>query len=1039
MRWLKRILQSNKEESYARSLIEASLDPLVTVNAQGKITDVNHAMEQVTGVSRENLVGTEVAIYFTEPDKARAGYQGTFEKGAITDYPLTIRHKDGRLTDVLYNATVYRDARGVVQGVFAAARDITEAKRANLLDNILQSATRYAIVGIDLDRRVLSWNEGARRNYGYSAGEVIGRESSMLHAPEDIASGAVERLMATAYATGVAEGEFERVRKDGTRFLASVVITRRNDPSGRPIGYLLMSSDISEQKQAEEKLRYASYYARSLIETSLDPLVTVSPEMKFTDLNHAMEEAIGLPRDRLIGTEAADYFTEPEQVRAGIRQVFAQGFVRDYPLVIRHTSGKLIPVLYNASIYRNEKGEMAGLVAVARDVTERKKLETGLAQAAAYARSLIETTLDPFVVVDTEMKFTDLNHAMEEATGLPRDRLIGTEAAQYFTEPEQVRVGIRQVMTQGFVRDYPLVIRHTSGRVLPVLYNASIYRNEQGEVAGLVAAARDVTERKKLETGLAQAAAYARSLIETSLDPLVVVDTDMKFTDMNEAMEQATGIPRERLIGTEAAIYFTEPEQVRAGIRQVFTQGFVRDYPLTIRHTSGKLIPVLYNASVYRNEKGEVAGLFAAARDVTELKKLEKGLAQAATYARNLIEASLDPFVVVSPEAKITDVNEAMEQVTGLARERLIGTDLADYFTEPEKARQGARKVLAQGFLRDFPLSISHTSGRVTDVVYNASLYRNEKGEVAGLFAAGRDVTERKKLEQALQDRSLRLEQVLQEAREAVNVLSTSASEILTVISQLAAGATEAAAAVSETTTTVEEVRQTAQLANEKSRDIAGAAQNAAQVLQSGQKNVEAAVTEMNRIRDQMGAIARTIVTLSEQSQAIGEITGSVNELAEQSNLLAVNAAIEAAKAGEQGKGFGVVAQEIRSLAEQSKQATTQVRALLAEVQKAISNAVMATEQTDKVVDSGVAQSRQAGESIGVAVDATVEVARTSSQIVATSQQQLTGVDQVAVAMENINQTSVQNAQSTKQVETVARNLHELSQKLKSLVAQYQG
>ncbi|MDD5037476.1 MAG: methyl-accepting chemotaxis protein, partial [Methylococcaceae bacterium] len=193
------------------------------------------------------------------------------------------------------------------------------------------------------------------------------------------------------------------------------------------------------------------------------------------------------------------------------------------------------------------------------------------------------------------------------------------------------------------------------------------------------------------------------------------------------------------------------------------------------------------------------------------------------------------------------------------------------------------------------------------------------------------------------------------------------------------------------------------------------------------------------RIRDQMGSIAETIVTLSEQSQAIGEITGTVNELAEQSNLLAVNAAIEAAKAGEQGKGFAVVAQEIKNLAEQSKQATGQVRSLLAEIQKAIGNAVMATEQTSKVVETGVVQSNQAGESIRLAVDATLNLARASTQISASSQQQLIGVDQVASAMESINQASVQNAQSSRQVESVAQNLHELSQKLKTVVEQYQA
>ena len=130
--------------------------------------------------------------------------------------------------DVLYNASVYKDVRGNVLGVFAAARDVTESKRVmrefaetkNFLDNILESSTKYSIIGKDLNHRILSWNEGARRNYGYTGEEIIGKDSSILHAPEDIESGAVDRMLQVAYEKGLAEGEFQRVRKDGSRFVS---------------------------------------------------------------------------------------------------------------------------------------------------------------------------------------------------------------------------------------------------------------------------------------------------------------------------------------------------------------------------------------------------------------------------------------------------------------------------------------------------------------------------------------------------------------------------------------------------------------------------------------------------------------------------------------------------------------------------------------------------------------------------------------------------------------------------------------------------
>src|SRR5207244_175921 len=207
------VTAQKQASQYARSLIEASLDPLVTISPEGKITDVNEATIKVTGVPREKLVGTDFSNYFTEPDKAREGYEQVFARGFVTDYALTIRHKDGRLIDVLYNASVYKDASGNVLGVFAAARDVTDSRRVmreftetkNLLDNILQSSIKYSIIGKDLDHRILSWNEGAQRNYGYTADEVLGKNSEILHTREDIASGAVTRLLQTAYDKGLAE------------------------------------------------------------------------------------------------------------------------------------------------------------------------------------------------------------------------------------------------------------------------------------------------------------------------------------------------------------------------------------------------------------------------------------------------------------------------------------------------------------------------------------------------------------------------------------------------------------------------------------------------------------------------------------------------------------------------------------------------------------------------------------------------------------------------------------------------------------------
>ena len=279
---------------------------------------------------------------------------------------------------------------------------------------------------------------------------------------------------------------------------------------------------------------------------------------------------------------------------------------------------------------------------------------------------------------------------------------------------------------------------------------------------------------------------------------------------------------------------------------------------------------------------------------------------------------------------------------------------------------------------------------------------------------------------------------MVKENKASVNLLSSASSEILAAATQVASSSVETATAVSQTTSTVEEVRQISESSSAKAKAVADNAQKTTEIAQNGKKAVESLVEVMNNIRERVESIAESVVRLSEQGQAIGEIIASVNDIADQSNLLSVNAAIEAAKAGEYGKGFGVVAQEIKGLAEQSRQATTRVRAILLDVQKGTSAAVMATEQGNKAVEIGVKQSQDAGESIRVLADSVAEAAQAAVQIAASNQQQMAGISQVTIAMENIKQGSTQTAASTKQAEMAARNLNELAQKIKQLMEHYQ-
>lgn len=232
-----------------------------------------------------------------------------------------------------------------------------------------------------------------------------------------------------------------------------------------------------------------------------------------------------------------------------------------------------------------------------------------------------------------------------------------------------------------------------------------------------------------------QSSAYARSLIEASLDPLFTINTKGKIMDMNKAAISVTNVSRERLLGSDFIKYFTDPGKAKMVYEEVFNKGFVIDYPLTIR--DGKLTDVLFNGSLFKNDLDEVLGAVVVARDVSAQKILSK-------YSLSLIEASHDPLVTINNEGKITDMNEATVGITGISREKLRGSDFFNYFTEPQKAREVYLEVFDKGSVTDSPLTLKHLNGRLTDVLFNGSVYKDDEGNVLGVVIVARDVTEQK-------------------------------------------------------------------------------------------------------------------------------------------------------------------------------------------------------------------------------------------------------------------------------------------------------
>ena len=266
--------------------------------------------------------------------------------------------------------------------------------------------------------------------------------------------------------------------------------------------------------------------------------------------------------------------------------------------------------------------------------------------------------------------------------------------------------------------------------------------------------------------------------------------------------------------------------------------------------------------------------------------------------------------------------------------------------------------------------------------------------------------------------------------------LTASLKQMARSVTQLSTSSAETSTSITESAATVEQVRQTAQLSVLKAKEVAVHSQQAAVISQSGEQSVEEARTGILEMRTHVESIAESVATLDEQSQAIGDIIMSVNDLAEQSHVLAVNAAIEAAKAGESGRGFGVVAQEVKTLAEESQKATTQVYAILHDVQQAVAAAMEATQQGTDSVEVGVKKSIGAGELLQILSQNIAETGQAVTQIATNSEQQLIGVDQMVLAVDHIKSAAGLHINGLEQIEQAVQNVQAVGQSFQSLLTE---
>jgi PAS domain S-box-containing protein len=411
------------------------------------------------------------------------------------------------------------DSKGQVNGLFGTVQDITEHKRVEKELRLQSEIMKNITEGVNLirseDEIIVFTNPKLDEMFGYEHGELNGKHVYILNAPAGKSPVEIKQdIVDSVSMTGEWHGEILNIKKNGNHFWCYVNVAVFDHPEYGKV-YLSVHSDITERKMAEAALKESEAKFRSLFENSLLGISIARPGGDLLQVNLAYARMYGYENPEVLLAEVHDtgvLFANPEERKEVLRDLQINGFMeaREFELIRR--DGSHFFVLVSASEIRDSEGKLLFNMAAHIDLTQRRKYEEKMRAAWLYARNLLEASIDPLITINVEGKITEVNSMTEQITGIKRDKLIGSNFVNYVTEPDRANRGLKIIFSKGTVRNFPLKILHSDGREIEVLFNASLFKNETGEIQGVFAVARDITEIKKMEGKLRKSKALLEDL-----------------------------------------------------------------------------------------------------------------------------------------------------------------------------------------------------------------------------------------------------------------------------------------------------------------------------------------------------------------------------------------------------------------------------------------------------------------------------------------------------------------------------------------------
>jgi PAS domain S-box-containing protein len=762
-----------ESEQRYRLLAENVKDIIWTRDMNLKLTYTSPSVYDISGYSVDEVMSmsleesmTPASLELVRPILAKvlaSEGKGQGDLPEVVVLEVELLRKDGSITPVEMKVNMLHDSAGRPTGFLGVTRDITERKKAQEalsesqeeLQAIFDSSMN-GIALLDLEGRLIRVNKRVLEVGGYDMEEISGKPLALLNmfTPESIERMASVRDMILS-GKEVTAFECEVCTKSGTKMSLEINV----GPfflKGQLFGSVAVMRDITERKRAEEALRESEERFRTVFEGTSLGIALVDFNGKALSINPAFERMIGYNMEEFREIEGSLKYLHPDDamVDAKLYIEMLKGKREHYTVdkrYIRKDAG-IIWGRQNLSVVRDAEGKPKYFVAMVEDITVHKKMEEALRQSEERYRELFENANDIIYIHDLAGNFISINKAAELVTGYTRDEVIGMNIARILTPEsmERARQMIASKVNQGGRTQYELEIITKDGHgVLLEVSTRLIY--EGGKPVGVQGIARDITERKRMEQALRNSEERLRRYWDSSPDAIYIHDLKGTFLRGNNAGEKLLGYPADEIEGRSfLELPILPPEYFPKAIQSLQLSAAGKptgpDEFELIRKDGRHVFVEISAYPMTQGDKTEVIGI---ARDVTERKKMEQELLRLSDAVR----MSTDSIVITDLEGNIVDVNEATLRIQGVeSKADLIGLRMSDAIApeEQERALKDLAEVVDKGHVTGVEYHILTRDGINVLVETSASVMRGKDGEPIGIVAVTRDITERKRMEDAL-------------------------------------------------------------------------------------------------------------------------------------------------------------------------------------------------------------------------------------------------------------------------------------------------